>query len=89
MSNVLPIATSQPATLNGIATRSRPGPERPLAITLNPVDSIDISPEAREAEHDQHEGKVERIRAELADGTYLHPDKLDIALDRMLKSLGA
>jgi hypothetical protein len=89
LSNVLPVTTSPQAALNGVASRSKQAaiPDRPVAITLSPVDSIDISEEARVAEHLQHDGKVQRIREEIADGTYLHPDKLDIAIERMLRSL--
>lgn len=59
------------------------------------VDSVDLSPEARQAgeaarpSEPFRQSKVDQVRAQLSEGTYLNPDKLDIALDRLLKDLNA
>lgn len=60
---------------------------RPLAITLNPVDTVEISETARERDEQSHSIKVQRVKQELADGTYLDPEKWDRALDRLLADI--
>jgi anti-sigma28 factor (negative regulator of flagellin synthesis) len=53
------------------------------AVTLS-VDAV----RAADAAGDIRLDKVNSIRAAIADGSYETPEKLDIALDRLLESLG-
>ena len=55
------------------------------------ADSVEISSEAHNAsaaDRPLRQGKVHTVKNALAAGEYLHPDKLDIALERLLKDLG-
>jgi negative regulator of flagellin synthesis FlgM len=57
------------------------------------VDSVDISPAAEAAVQAAEAGPVRmelvnQIRAQIAAGTYETPDKLEIALDRLLDEIG-
>ena len=56
-------------------------------------DQLDISPEAQIAQPSQDGAEirtdlVNRIRSEIANGTYDSPEKMDAALDRFLDELG-
>ncbi len=73
-----------PAALAG---RLRLTENGPVAITLNPIDTVELSAEAIEAEEQTHSAKVLRVREALAEGTYLDPDKWDAALDRLLRDI--
>jgi negative regulator of flagellin synthesis FlgM len=86
-----------PAHIHG--PQSINAPHRPMnasAATSAPraaeVDQLDISPEAdmvsraREMS-DIRQNVVSRVRAEIEAGTYETPEKLDIALGRMLDEL--
>ncbi len=89
MSTVDQVALSHSASTLAYAPRTRvaaPAPEQPVSITLSSPDSVDFSAEARAAEGLQG-GNVQRVRQALAEGTYLNPDKLDIAIDRLLADL--
>jgi negative regulator of flagellin synthesis FlgM len=57
------------------------------------ADFVDISPAAEAAAQAAEAGTVRldlvnQIRAQIAAGTYETPDKLDIALDRLLDEIG-
>lgn len=60
---------------------------------IDTVDQLDISSEAnmisraKEAPEIRAD-RVASIKAQIADGTYMTGDKLDIALDRLLNELG-
>lgn len=59
----------------------------------NSVDRVDISPAAQAASQAAEAGAVRQdlvrqIRAEIAAGTYETPQKLDMALDRLLDQIG-
>ncbi|MGD9690761.1 MAG: flagellar biosynthesis protein FlgM [Phycisphaerales bacterium] len=88
MNNISPANSSPALSIHAARPTAKPGPA-PAGeprLTLAPVDRVDISPEARAAESSAD--RVTRVRQQLADGTYLHPDKLDIALDKLLDQLG-
>jgi len=60
---------------------------------IDTVDQLDISSEADFASQvkdvpDIRADRVASIKAQIADGTYLTDDKLDIALDRLLDEFG-
>ncbi len=75
-------------------------PEASPARTTSPIDELDISPEAQAASRlgnvestapangEIRAEKVAAIRRAIADGTYDTPEKMDIALGRLLDSLG-
>ncbi len=88
MSSISPVNSSHNSTnISAVAARTATKPlEAPVRLTLAPVDSVDISDAARAAESSAD--RVSRVKKNLREGTYLHPDKLDIALDRMLERLG-
>jgi negative regulator of flagellin synthesis FlgM len=70
--------------------RSQPGGK---ATGGSSVDRVDISPAAQAAvaaaeSGEVREGLVNRIRAEIAAGTYETPQKLDAAVDRLLDEIG-
>lgn len=59
-----------------------------------PADRLELSPEA--ASYDpaaiddpQFQERMERIRAQILDGTYLTPDKLDVVADRLWTALNS
>jgi negative regulator of flagellin synthesis FlgM len=64
------------------------------ATSSEPIqDEVHISDEARLVEQvkqapDIRQDRVDAIRAQIAAGTYETPEKLDIALDRLLDEIG-
>ena len=59
-----------------------------------PVDRVEISPIARlmseiSALPEIRADKVAQVRAEIQAGTYITPEKLDIAIDRLLEDIQA
>jgi negative regulator of flagellin synthesis FlgM len=57
------------------------------------ADSVDISPAAEAAiqaaeSGEVRQGLVDRIRGQIAEGTYETPDKLDLAVERLLDEIG-
>lgn len=65
----------------------------PRSGSLEQVDQLDISPQAAEASRTRESGdirqdKVAALKASIADGSYDTPEKLDIALSRMLDAIG-
>lgn len=70
--------------------RSQPGQE---AAGARSVDRVDISPAAEAAIQASESGqirhdRVNQIRAQIADGSYETPDKLDAAVERLLDEIG-
>ena len=65
----------------------------PGSVANNPpVDRVEISPIARlmseiSALPDIRAEKVVQVRAEIQAGTYITPEKLDIAIDRLLEDI--
>ena len=79
----------------GINTPHAPfrGQAAPAAPPSRPTDRVEISPAAEAAVQAAETGEVRqdlvnRIRAEIADGSYETPQKLDAALDRLLDEIG-
>ncbi len=65
--------------------RNRSQPQGPPAVA---EDRIELSEAARNFE-DQRSGRirealVERVRGQIADGTYLSPEKINSAIDRLI-----
>jgi negative regulator of flagellin synthesis FlgM len=85
-----------PQSLQG-PHRARPAAEAQGPSAKGPVDQLDISP-AAQAALDSSPGLqnasgirselVNRIRQEIAGGTYETPAKIDAALERLLDELG-
>ncbi len=72
-------------------SRSSEPVARPDATPIN--DEVDISQEARLVEQarqipDVRQDRVETIRTQIAAGTYETPEKLDVAVDRLLDEIG-
>jgi negative regulator of flagellin synthesis FlgM len=72
------------------AHRSQPSQTSPLTAA---ADRVDISPAAEAAIQAAESGEVRldlvnRIRSQIADGTYETSAKLDFALDRLLDEIG-
>jgi anti-sigma28 factor (negative regulator of flagellin synthesis) len=71
----------------------RPGDEqRTPEIHVRPADSVDISALARRLGQGSttqpvRQELVDRVKAEIAGGTYETADKLDLAADRLLRDL--
>ena len=68
-------------------------PAQEAAKTQASGDRVEISPAAEAAIRATEAGDirvdlVNRVRSEIADGTYETPEKLDAALDRMLDEIG-
>ncbi len=68
--------------------RDRSQPEGPAAVA---DDRIELSEAARNFE-DQRSGRirealVERVRGQIADGTYLSPDKINSAIGRLIEDI--
>jgi negative regulator of flagellin synthesis FlgM len=69
------------------------GTSSPGGTAPNSVDSIDISAAAEAAiqaaeSGEIRQGLVDRIRAQIASGTYETPAKLDTAVERLLDEIG-
>jgi negative regulator of flagellin synthesis FlgM len=68
--------------------------ETPAPSGANPIqDELSISDAARAVDQvgqvpDMRMDRVQQIRAQIADGTYETPQKLDIALGRLLDEIG-
>jgi len=70
--------------------RGQAAGETPAART---TDRVDISPAAEAAVRAAESGEirhdlVNQIRAQIASGTYETPEKLDVALDRLMDEIG-
>lgn len=94
MSNITSIAG--PGTTRIDTTYSRPAakPAAQPQVINHGEDAVELSAEALSAggvgrETPVRADLVSRIRAQIADGTYETPDKLDIAIDRLAKDLFA
>lgn len=90
MSNITSIAG--PSTTRIDTTYSRPAakPAAQSQVITHGEDAVELSAEALSAsgrETPVRADLVSRIRAEIADGSYETPDKLDIAIDRLAKDL--
>ncbi len=87
-----------PAHLHGSQQVGPPHSSRPAEPVARPDaapinDEVDISQEARLVEQvrqipDVREDRVATIRAQIAAGTYETPEKLDLAVDRLLDEIG-
>lgn len=82
-----------PHGINAPHALRRPQEAQAAPTTQTPVDRVDISPAAEAAIQAAETGAVrqelvDRIRAEIAAGTYETPAKLDQALDRLLDEIG-
>ncbi|MCH8805394.1 MAG: flagellar biosynthesis anti-sigma factor FlgM [Planctomycetes bacterium] len=69
-------------------TFTRPDPSQPQGPPAVADDRIELSEAARNFE-DQRSGRirealVERVRGQIADGTYLTPEKINSAIDRLI-----
>lgn len=70
--------------------RTAPARDQDPAATESPkVDRVDISPSALNISNLTARGEiradlVSRVRAEIANGTYVTPDKVDAAIDSLL-----
>jgi hypothetical protein len=80
-----------PSVLQGPVSQQRPwwaGNESALACDEPPVpEPSDHTGAKRPADAPIRTELVERIRREIANGTYETPDKWEVALDRLLDSL--
>ena len=82
-------------TVPGIQTDiyTRPAPQRLPRLARQdhaPHDTLQLSPEAREAaaqESALRERLIQRIRTEIGAGQYLTPEKLDVAAEALCKEL--
>ena len=86
--------TSHVHTAQPLAAPHRPAPAQPASTPHSSygVDQLDLSPEAEFVAQardlpDIREDRVAAIRAEIARGTYETPEKLDIALSRLLDEI--
>jgi negative regulator of flagellin synthesis FlgM len=82
-----------PHGVNALHALRRPPETQPTQPAQAPVDRVEISPAAEAALQAAESGAVrqdlvDRIRAEIASGTYETPDKLDVAVDRLLDEIG-
>jgi negative regulator of flagellin synthesis FlgM len=87
-----------PSQLHGAQQIGPPHTSRvgqsPAASTAAPIqDEVNISDAARIAEASNQtagirQDRVDAIRAQIANGTYETPDKLNAALDRLLDQIG-
>ncbi|MFN0010932.1 MAG: flagellar biosynthesis anti-sigma factor FlgM [Phycisphaerales bacterium] len=84
------------AALNGLSSVTLGRPVALAAAGTAPaayprvIDSVEISDEAREASETDRpvrQGRVDEVKGALAAGTYLHPDKFERAIDRLLRDL--
>ncbi|MEM6799684.1 MAG: flagellar biosynthesis anti-sigma factor FlgM [Planctomycetota bacterium] len=70
--------------------RAKATPQTAAASQPSTIDQLDISPEAAQAA-DAGEVRTDRvadIRAQIAQGAYETPEKIDAALDRLLDEIG-
>jgi negative regulator of flagellin synthesis FlgM len=84
--------------VHGPQSISPPHAARPTEPTARPespqiADEVDISEAARLAEQirqmpEMREDRIDSVRSQIAEGTYETPDKLSVALDRLLDEIG-
>lgn len=88
--------THRPASLEGPVTATRDWWPRPVSEPNKPVSprrcrqrtrTMNQQPGKPSADPNFRADLVERIRREIAEGTYETPEKWEIALDRLLKRL--
>jgi negative regulator of flagellin synthesis FlgM len=86
--------TSHAHAAQPLAAPHRPGPTQPAGPPSSSygVDQLDLSPEVEFVAQARdlpeiREDRVAAIRAEIARGTYETPEKLDIALSRLLDEI--
>ena len=86
--------TSHVHTAQPLAAPHRAGPPpAPSGVSSSyGVDQLDLSPEVEFAAQvrdlpDIREDRVAQVRAEIARGTYETPEKLDVALSRLLDEI--
>jgi negative regulator of flagellin synthesis FlgM len=87
-----------PSHLHGPHPINAPHGQRPAQPAersgATPIaDEVEISPAARQAEASQSAGevredRVQSIRAQIARGTYETPEKLEVAVARLLDEIG-
>lgn len=86
-------ATNGSQAVSGVKVIGGVGPARAAGDVADVRDSVSLSVDGvRAAEAaataDIRFDRVQAIRAAIADGSYDTPEKLDIALDRLLDSIG-
>ncbi len=86
-------ATNGSQAVSGVKVIGGAGPARAAGDVADVRDSVSLSVDGvRAAEAaataDIRFDRVQAIRAAIADGSYDTPEKLDIALDRLLDSIG-
>ena len=66
----------------------RSHPDGPTAVS---VDRVELSEAARNFEDHRsgriREALIERVRGQIADGTYLTPEKINTAIDRLIEDM--
>ena len=84
-------SSSRAAVTSGIAGRIRPVQLEPKAeATAFGSDSVEFSDEARgvaDSFPPDRARKIALIKEQIADGTYLNPEKFDRAIDRLLQDI--
>ncbi|HWA15448.1 MAG TPA: flagellar biosynthesis anti-sigma factor FlgM [Gemmatimonadales bacterium] len=95
MSNIAPISSTptriDPSTLSSAALHSRHQSNGSHDSITHAEDAVELSQAALDAGREPpiRQDLVDRIRAEIAAGTYETPDKLDTAADSIARELNA
>jgi len=89
VNSIGPISSSQP--VRPVAQSATPSPAAEARPT-SPTDELEltsVNPAASEVDlqSEFQTQRIAQIQQQIADGTYETPEKLDIAVDRMLESL--
>jgi hypothetical protein len=71
------------------ALRPNTTPVERIGGGLETADEVELHSELTTADLVEETARIGRIRSEIADGTYLTPDKLDVVAARLLKVLRA
>jgi negative regulator of flagellin synthesis FlgM len=82
-----PQAISAPHTARASQQVSRPESSAPIRDEVQISDAARLVEQAQQAP-DIRQDRVDVIRAQIANGTYETPDKLDVALSRLLDEIG-
>lgn len=89
VNSIGPISSSQPVRPVAQSATPAPAAEARPASPTDELELTSVNPAASEVDlqSEFQTQRIAQIQQQIADGTYETPEKLDIAVDRMLESL--
>ena len=93
MNDIAPIGQPRAASLNRRSNTSSPQAHPTATSSLREADSVELSSTAQLLSRlknlpEVRNELIKRVKAEIADDTYLTPDKIDASIDNLAEDLG-